>query len=147
MFSAFCCHLTILGALVSSGRPPPPLDAGMWGQPLFSKVLAESGGDESFKILQEGASWNQKRKPKGGPKYIKKSMRFQERKKVSAGQCFGAILMPLGRFWLPFWCPLDFGGRSARCFSMYLTLPNKFTNHIFFDSCASKIGKIQKNEK
>ena len=91
---------SILGSIVTSERPPTPLDAGRWGQLLFSKVLAESGGDESLNILQtEPVGTNNFQKEtkryqqlaEGRPKYIKKSLRFQDRKKVSAGQCFGAI--------------------------------------------------------
>ena len=33
------------GAIVVSGRPPTPLDAGSLGQLLFSRVLAELGGE------------------------------------------------------------------------------------------------------
>ena len=42
---------SILGTIVTSGRPPTPLDAGTWGQPLFSMVLVQSGGDLSKEDL------------------------------------------------------------------------------------------------
>ena len=34
---------SIRGGIVTSGRPPTPLDAGRWKQPLSNKVLAEPG--------------------------------------------------------------------------------------------------------
>ena len=33
----------IEGAIVTSGRPPTPFDAGRWGRPLYIRVSAESG--------------------------------------------------------------------------------------------------------
>ena len=67
----------ILDAIVTSGRPPTPLDASRWGQPLFSKVLAESGGEELL-ILQikpigtERVPKGNQKSTKERPKYINK---------------------------------------------------------------------------
>ena len=84
---------------------------------------------------------------KGRPKCIKNSGPKKGERRI--------LILKRGRvFGVPFWRHLvDFGchfgahwmseGRSAWCFSIYLALPNKWTNHVFFDSCAAKIWKYE----
>ena len=77
----------IWGPIVTSGRPLTPLDAGSLMATTFSKVLAESGGEESLKILQKDANWNQKgyqKVTKSKPNGDQNASTNQDRKKVSA---------------------------------------------------------------
>ena len=80
----------------------------VWEQPFISNVLAESGSEESSEILQNGTKWNQKgtKSERTISKYFKKTGLG----KVSALQCFGAIVAPLVRCCVLFLRPLDFVG-------------------------------------
>ena len=55
-------------------------------------------------VIPKGYQKDNKSEPRGDQNASKN----KDRKKVSAAQCFGAILAPLGRVWNPDWRPVSF---------------------------------------
>ena len=66
-FLIFWRQLADFGCHCVSGRPPTHFDTGRWGQLIISKVLAESGGEESLILKKE----KHQLEPKGYPKDTK----------------------------------------------------------------------------
>ena len=112
----------MLGVIVTSGRLSTPLDAGRWGHPLFSKVFAESGGEESL-ILQEKTIGTERvprghqKSAKGRPKKHQKigQKKGERNKRERGGRGGGALFMifealraPLGRFGLSILAPTGY---------------------------------------
>ena len=127
-FHLFGATWSVWDAIVTSGRPPTPLDAGRSGQPLKNKVLEESGRIWRRRII-ENITKGIKFEPKGYRKGLKVRHRATKTHQIirieTKHKQERQIVRPTKLIWGPILAPTGFRSSDPLgvSFSMYLALP------------------------